>query len=101
MSPPRAAASALSIFFPVEVYPVIAPVVLAGGLFSYMMTRTFVSDPDTKHNVNMPIDCSSSRAYGEMYRQTVRGWFADRIKAQNYHIFDNGSNAMPLGPRTI
>jgi hypothetical protein len=30
-------------FFPVEVYPVAAPVVLAAGLFTYMVTRTIVS----------------------------------------------------------
>jgi hypothetical protein len=30
-------------FFPVEVYPVAAPVAIAAALFSYMMARTFVS----------------------------------------------------------
>lgn len=30
-------------FFPVEVYPVAAPVALAAGLFTYMVTRTIVS----------------------------------------------------------
>lgn len=97
---PRAA-STLAKFFPVEVYPVAAPVALVGALFSYMFTRTLVSDPDTRHSPNMDIDCKVSRAYGESYKQTIRGWFADRIKAQNYHIFDNGANAMPLGPRPL
>jgi hypothetical protein len=31
-----------------QVYPVAAPVALAGALFSYMVTRTMTADPDTK-----------------------------------------------------
>ncbi len=31
-----------------QAYAVAAPVLVAAGLFSYMLTRTFVSDVDTK-----------------------------------------------------
>ncbi len=31
-----------------QVYPVGAVVGLAGGLFTYMLTRTILADPDTK-----------------------------------------------------
>jgi hypothetical protein len=41
-----AARSAFAKFFPVEVYPVVAPVVLVAGLFTGMMTRIIYVDPD-------------------------------------------------------
>lgn len=85
------ATSTFAKFFPVEVYPVAAPVALAGALFSYMLTRTIVSDPDTRHTPNMPIDCHKSGAYGEEWRNYIRGFFDNRIKAGAISIFDNGS----------
>lgn len=97
MSPARAT-STLAKFFPVEAYPVAAPVLVAAGLFSYMLTRTFVSDPDTKHNVNMPLDCQKARSYGELYRNTIRGFFADRIKAGHITIFSHPQAMKPMYP---
>lgn len=83
------ATSTFAKFFPVEVYPVAAPVALAGALFSYMLTRTIVSDPDTRHSVNMPLDCQHTRAYGDNWRNTIRGFFDQRIKDGAYTIFTN------------
>lgn len=85
----RAATSTAAKFFPIEVYPVAAPVALAGALFSYMLTRTIVSDPDTRHSVNMPLDCQRTSAYGESWRNTIRGLFDQRIKDGAYTIFAN------------
>jgi hypothetical protein len=82
------ATSTFAKFFPVEVYPVAAPVALAAGLFTYMLTRVIVSDPDTRHSPNMPIDCLKSSNYGEQWRNSIRGYFHDRIKAGNITIFD-------------
>jgi len=92
------ATSTFSKFFPVEVYPVAAPVALAAGLFTYMVTRVIVSDPDTKHNANMPLDCLKTSTYGEQWRNTIRGLFNERIKQGSISIFDNGAPAIP---RTI
>lgn len=89
MSPPARAASTFAKFFPVEVYPVAAPVAVAAGLFSYMMARTFMSDPDVRHTPNMPIDCQRSSAYGESYRNTIRGLFDARIRQGAITIFEN------------
>jgi hypothetical protein len=36
----------------------------------------------------MPIDCQRSSAYGEQYRNTVRGLFDERIRAGAITIFD-------------
>ena len=66
-----------------------APVAAASALFAYMLTRTMVSDPDTRHTPNMPLDCLKSSAYGEQWRNTIRGLFNERIKAQNISIFNN------------
>jgi len=88
------ATSTFAKFFPVEVYPVAAPVVLAAGLFTYMVTRTIVSDPDTRHTPNMPIDCLKSSNYGESWRNSIRGYFDARIKAGHITIFDR-EIAMP------
>jgi hypothetical protein len=82
------ATSTFAKFFPVEVYPVAAPVALAAGLFTYMLTRTIVSDPDTRHTPTMPIDCLKSRNYGESYRNTIRSYFHSRIQAGHITIFD-------------
>jgi len=89
------ATSTFAKFFPVEVYPVAAPVALAAGLFTYMVTRTIVSDPDTKHTPNMPIDCLKSSSYGEQWRNSIRGFFDSRIKSGSISIFDNGASAIP------
>lgn len=45
-------------------------------------------DPDTRHSPNMPIDCLKSSNYGEQWRNSIRGYFHDRIKAGNITIFD-------------
>jgi hypothetical protein len=36
----------------------------------------------------MPIDCLKSSNYGEQWRNSIRGYFHDRIKAGNITIFD-------------
>jgi hypothetical protein len=41
-------------FFPVEVYPVAAPVALAAGLFTYMLTRVIVSGEVLGTNSMLP-----------------------------------------------
>jgi hypothetical protein len=97
MSPARAT-STLAKFFPVEAYPVAAPVLVAAGLFSYMVTRTFVADVDTKHNLNMPLDCPKARSYGELYRNTIRGFFDSRIKSGNITIFTHPQAMKPMYP---
>ncbi|KAF6255047.1 hypothetical protein COO60DRAFT_1641835 [Scenedesmus sp. NREL 46B-D3] len=81
-------------FFPAEVYPVAAPVAVAGALFAYMVTRTITADPDTRLRANMPLDCKTSTAYGEEWRNTIRGFFASRIEAGHITIFDNGPMAI-------
>jgi hypothetical protein len=86
--------STLAKFFPVEVYPVAAPVALAGALFSYMVTRTMTADPDTKLSTSMPLDCKTSTAYGQEWRNTIRGFFASRIEAGEITIFNNGPMAI-------
>eukprot|EP00775_Hariotina_reticulata_P013014 gene13014-13143_t len=89
MSPPAKAASTFAKFFPVEVYPVAAVVGAAGGLFTFMLTRTILADPDTKHDVNMPIDCHKTAAYGEVWRKSIKSLFDQRIQAGATSIFKN------------
>jgi hypothetical protein len=89
MSPPAKAASTIAKFFPVEVYPVAAVVGAASGLFTYMIARTIVFDPDTKHDVNMPIDCQKTGAYGEVWRNSIKSLFDKRIQAGATSIFKN------------
>lgn len=127
-----------------------APVALAAGLFTYMVTRTIVSgvcrgpgsmawpaqqafpvdtgpsrayhmcrhyscrlqlaphvpvlpaagcaatcaDPDTKHTPGMPIDCLKSSNYGEQWRNSIRGFFQERIRNGHITVFDR-EVAMP------
>lgn len=85
----KAATSTFAKFFPVEVYPVAAPVALVAGLFSYMMTKTFVTDVDTRLSPAMDIDCKKARAYGEKMRTNIRNLFDDRIKNGDFSIFKN------------
>jgi hypothetical protein len=47
-------------FFPVEVYPVAAPVALAAGLFTYMLTRTIVSG-EARHQLFLQSSLHSSQ----------------------------------------
>lgn len=86
----KAAPSLVAKFFPVEVYPVAAPVAAVAGLFTYMLTRTITADPDTRLRANMPIDCKSSSSYGESWRQSVRSIFDGRIKDYSITVFNNG-----------
>lgn len=51
-------------------------------------------DPDTRHTPNMPIDCQKSINYGESWRNSIRGYFHDRIKAGHITIFER-EIAMP------
>jgi hypothetical protein len=43
---------------------------------------------------NMPLDCKTSTAYGEEWRNSIRGFFADRIAAGEITIFNNGPMAI-------
>lgn len=43
---------------------------------------------------NMPLDCKTSTAYGEEWRNTIRGFFASRIEAGDITIFNNGPMAI-------
>lgn len=83
------ATSTFAKFFPVEVYPVAAPVAVVAGLFSYLMTKTFVTDVDTRLSPTMDIDCKKARAYGEKMRNNIRSLFAERIKNGDMSIFKN------------
>jgi hypothetical protein len=42
----------------------------------------------------MPIDCQKSINYGESWRNSIRGYFHDRIKAGHITIFER-EIAMP------
>jgi hypothetical protein len=52
------------------------------------------ADPDTKLSTSMPLDCKTSTAYGEEWRNTIRGFFASRIEAGEITIFNNGPMAI-------
>jgi len=85
-----AARSAFSIFFPVEVYPVVAPVVLVAGLFTGMMTRIISVDPDCdKGQAPLVLDNPRDVEHGKNFKQHIRGFFADRIAAGHISIFAN------------
>lgn len=46
----------------------------------------------------MPIDCQRTQAYGEMWRNTIRGLFDERIRAGHISIFGD-RQIIPVGPR--
>lgn len=52
------------------------------------------ADPDTKHTPSMPIDCLKSSNYGEQWRNSIRGFFHERIRNGHITIFDR-EVAMP------
>lgn len=46
----------------------------------------------------MPLDCPKARSYGELYRNTIRGFFDSRIKAGNITIFSHPQAMRPMYP---
>lgn len=88
-----AARSTLAKFFPMEVYPVVAPVALVSVLFAGMMTRIVSADPEVnKGHERLVLDNPRDQAHGASFRNHVRGFFADRIKAGSITIFANATN---------
>lgn len=84
------ARSIMAKFFPVEVYPVVAPVVVVAGLFTGMMTRIIAADPDVnKFQGKLVEDNPIDVAHGKSYREHIRSFFADRISNGHTSIFAN------------
>lgn len=86
--------SLLRKFAPVEAYPVILPVAVAAGLFSWMMTRTIVSDPDSHSSARSGLGAlqeatKTAEARGDGWRGSIRSYFSARVSAGNTSIFPN------------
>lgn len=87
------APSVMAKFFPVEVYPVAAPVALVAVLFSAMFTRIVSADPEVnKGHERLVLDNPRDTAHGSSFRNHIRGFFADRIAAGDISIFANATN---------
>jgi hypothetical protein len=55
-----------------------------------MFGRTLMSDPDSnKGHGQLVTDCPKESAAGDAWRHSIRGHFAERVKARKIGIFSN------------